>query len=80
MEIMTKKITIEVSAHNNSGRHIGDQNLKTAIWELENIGGKYVSSTFVPSVMTKAGHYIAEFEFECKEESPFIQPHMVIKY
>jgi len=27
---MTKKITIEVSAHNNSGRHIGDQNLKTA--------------------------------------------------
>jgi hypothetical protein len=21
-----------------------------------------------------------EFEFNCKEESPFIQPHMVLKY
>ena len=77
---MTKKITIEVSAHDNSGRHINDQNLNAAIWDLENIGGKYTSSTFVPSNMIKAGHYIAEFEFNCKEESPFIQPHMILKY
>ena len=77
---MIKKINIEVSAHDNSGRHIGDQNLNAAIWDIENIGGKYTSSIFVPSIMSKAGHYIVEFEFNCKEESPFIQPHMVLKY
>lgn len=85
MEIMTKKITIEVSAYDTScGVYIGDEYLKGAIWELENIGGKYISSIYVPpsggGMYIKPAHFIAEFEFECKVESPFIQPHMVIKY
>lgn len=74
-----KRITIEVFAHEANGRHIGTQQLDAIRWDMENIGGEVLSTDFVPSSMSKAGHYLVEVEFECRQESPFVTPHLAAR-
>jgi len=66
---MKSKINIEVSAY-SEGRFIGETNLKHLIFQIENIGGKFISSNMVKGNLSRPIYFVAEFEFDAKSESP----------
>lgn len=74
-----KRITIEVYAHESNGRHIGSEQLDAICWDMKNIGGEVISTDFISSTIQKAGHYLVEVEFECRQESPFVTPHLAAR-
>jgi hypothetical protein len=63
------KINIEVSAY-SEGRFIGETNLKHLIFQMENIGGKFISSNMIKGDLSRPIYFVAEFEFDSKVESP----------
>lgn len=68
-------LIIEVSAHSNNGRYIGDELVNVAKWQFENIGGKFINSEYIrPSNLLKQPYYKCTFEFEQKVESPYVMP------
>jgi hypothetical protein len=72
---MKTRITIDVSAHLQNGKFIGDEHLKIIRWQLENIGGKYIDSQFIrPEYLSTQPYYRATFEFDCKEDPSFFVP------
>lgn len=68
-------IVIQVPAHENNGRHLGDELVNVVKWQFENIGGKFINAEYIrPNNISTPSYYKCTFEFDQKVESPYIIP------